>query len=67
MSLISWAFKRGSSIEQAVQSESPVHTITPASGHLFGRPLSDVIFDNTLPSPIVVGTVCTENPQIIGS
>lgn len=66
MSLISWAFKRGSSPEQAVQSESPVH-IAPASGHLFGRPLSDVIIDNTLPSPIVVGTVCTENPQILGS
>ncbi|XDV30417.1 hypothetical protein PO909_033343 [Leuciscus waleckii] len=53
MSLISWAFKRGSVTEQAVQSESPVHTIAPASGHLFGRPLSDVIIDNTLPSPIV--------------
>ncbi|XP_067264652.1 rho GTPase-activating protein 20 isoform X1 [Chanodichthys erythropterus] len=53
MSLISWAFKRGSSIERAVKSESPGLIITPASGHLFGRPLSDVIIDNTLPSPIV--------------
>ncbi|XP_077073004.1 rho GTPase-activating protein 20 [Siphateles boraxobius] len=62
MSLISWAFKRGSSIEQAVQSESPVHTITPAPGHLFGRPLSDVIIDNTLPSPIVdmLKSLCSE-------
>ncbi|KAK7169134.1 hypothetical protein R3I93_005206 [Phoxinus phoxinus] len=62
MSLISWAFKRGSSIERAVQSESPVHTITPASGHLFGRPLSDVIIDNTLPSPIVdiLKCLCSE-------
>uniref|UniRef100_A0A673KN60 Rho GTPase-activating protein 20-like n=1 Tax=Sinocyclocheilus rhinocerous TaxID=307959 RepID=A0A673KN60_9TELE len=53
MSLISWAFKRGFIIDQDVQSESPDQTITPASGHLFGRPLSDVIKDNTLPSPIV--------------
>ncbi|XP_067300013.1 rho GTPase-activating protein 20 [Pseudorasbora parva] len=53
MSLISWAFKRGSSVDQAIQSESPDHMITPGPGHLFGRPLSDVIIDNTLPSPIV--------------
>uniref|UniRef100_A0A671PGK5 Rho GTPase-activating protein 20-like n=1 Tax=Sinocyclocheilus anshuiensis TaxID=1608454 RepID=A0A671PGK5_9TELE len=53
MSLISWAFKRSFSIDQDVQSESPDQTITLASGHLFGRPLSDVIKDNTLPSPIV--------------
>lgn len=58
MSLISWAFKRGSITEQTVQSESPCQTITPASGHLFGRPLGDVIKDNTLPSSIVV---CIEN------
>lgn len=55
MSLIGWAFKRGFSTEQTVQSKSPGQTIT--TGHLFGRPLSDVIKDNTLPSPIVV---CTE-------
>ncbi|XP_016365155.1 rho GTPase-activating protein 20 isoform X3 [Sinocyclocheilus rhinocerous] len=62
MSLISWAFKRGFSIEQAVQSASPGPTITPASGHLFGRPLSDVIKDNTLPSPIVdmLKCLCSE-------
>lgn len=64
MSLISWAFKRGFSIEQAVRSESPGPTIKPASGHLFGRPLCDVIKDNTLPSPIVV---CTENPHILST
>ncbi len=57
MSLIGWAFKRGFSTEQTVQSKSPGQTITAAPGHLFGRPLSDVIKDNTLPSPIVV---CTE-------
>ncbi|KAK2904982.1 hypothetical protein Q8A67_006781 [Cirrhinus molitorella] len=62
MSLISWAFKRGSSIEQSVQSESPGQTITLASGHLFGRPLSDVIKDNSLPSPIVdmLKCLCSE-------
>uniref|UniRef100_A0A672RJG3 Rho-GAP domain-containing protein n=1 Tax=Sinocyclocheilus grahami TaxID=75366 RepID=A0A672RJG3_SINGR len=62
MSLISWAFKRGLSIEQAVQSASPGPTITPACGHLFGRPLSDVIKDNTLPSPIVdmLKCLCSE-------
>ncbi|KTF83089.1 hypothetical protein cypCar_00014693, partial [Cyprinus carpio] len=53
MSLFSWAFKRGFSTEQDVQSESLGQTIPPASGHLFGRPLSDVIKHNTLPSPIV--------------
>ncbi|XP_042587041.1 rho GTPase-activating protein 20-like isoform X1 [Cyprinus carpio] len=62
MSLISWAFKRGFSIEQAVRSESPGPTIKPASGHLFGRPLCDVIKDNTLPSPIVdmLKCLCSE-------
>ncbi|XP_043105080.1 rho GTPase-activating protein 20 isoform X2 [Puntigrus tetrazona] len=53
MSLISWAFKRSFSIEQTVQSESSGQTVSAASGHLFGRPLSDVIKDSTLPSPIV--------------
>ncbi|XP_050975695.1 rho GTPase-activating protein 20 isoform X2 [Labeo rohita] len=53
MSLISWAFKRGSIAEQTLQSESPCQTITPTSGHLFGQPLGDVIKDNTLPSSIV--------------
>ncbi|XP_052462121.1 rho GTPase-activating protein 20-like isoform X1 [Carassius gibelio] len=53
MSIFSWAFKRGFSIEQDDQSESLVQTIQPASGHLFGRPLSDVIKDNILPSSIV--------------
>ncbi|XP_059355872.1 rho GTPase-activating protein 20 isoform X2 [Carassius carassius] len=62
MSLIKWAFKRSFSIEQAVRSESLGPTITPASGHLFGRPLSDVIKDNTLPSPIVdmLKCLCSE-------
>uniref|UniRef100_A0A8C2I456 Rho GTPase activating protein 20 n=1 Tax=Cyprinus carpio TaxID=7962 RepID=A0A8C2I456_CYPCA len=61
MSLFSWAFKRGFSTEQDVQSESLGQTIPPASGHLFGRPLSDVIKDNTLPSPIdMLKCLCRE-------
>ncbi|XP_073702067.1 rho GTPase-activating protein 20-like isoform X1 [Garra rufa] len=62
MSLLSWAFKRGSSIEQSIQSEYPRQTITMASGHLFGRPLTDVIKDNNLPSLIVdmLKCLCSE-------
>ncbi|XP_073711314.1 rho GTPase-activating protein 20 [Misgurnus anguillicaudatus] len=59
-SLISWALKRGFSIEQDVHSESPAssgHTMT-SSGHLFGQPLSNVIKDNTLPSPVVDMLMC---------
>ncbi|XP_065107752.1 rho GTPase-activating protein 20 [Paramisgurnus dabryanus] len=60
MSLISWALKRSFSIEQDVHSESPAssgHTMT-SSGQLFGQPLSNVIKDNTLPSPVVDMLMC---------
>ncbi|XP_052004745.1 rho GTPase-activating protein 20 [Xyrauchen texanus] len=64
MSLISWPFKRGFGIEQDVQSESKIsldHITTSNSAHLFGRPLNDVINDNTLPSPILDMLMCLRN------
>ncbi|TRY97098.1 hypothetical protein DNTS_027287 [Danionella cerebrum] len=58
MSLIRWPFKRGLSVEQTIQSESPTHAITEVTGCLFGRPLSDVMIANNLPSPIVEMLKC---------
>ncbi|XP_056321165.1 rho GTPase-activating protein 20 [Danio aesculapii] len=65
MSLLSWAFKRGSSTERSVQSEYPAYTITSATGRLFGRPLTDLIKDNTLPSPIVDMLRCLCNEGVV--
>lgn len=65
MSLLSWAFKRGSSTERSVQSESPTYTIASASGRLFGRPLTDLIKDNSLPSPIVDMLRCLCNEGVV--